>query len=145
MSAFVDANVVIHATGTDAVMRERCAPIVAASSRADSRLISSAEVLQEVFWVRQRTHGIEAARFAVQLCVDSFDVVDLWTDDVLRAVNAKPVRGLQARDLVHLATMTRLGITRIITTDHAFDHVEGIERLDPIEFATWRESVFPGD
>ena len=49
--------------------------------------------------------------------------------------------GLQGRDLLHLAVMQRLRVTRIITADAAFDAVEGIERLDPARFEEWRDST----
>ncbi|HMO97379.1 MAG TPA: type II toxin-antitoxin system VapC family toxin, partial [Tepidiformaceae bacterium] len=110
MTVFVDANLAVHATGTDPEMRERCAVIVLESSRASSRLVSSAEVLQEVFWVRQRTRGLDAARGAIELCVEAFDIVALLPEDVISAVNSRQQPGLQARDLVHLATMARLGL-----------------------------------
>ncbi len=49
---------------------------------------------------------------------------------------------LQARDLVHLATMERLGISAIISTDMGFDRVPGIRRLDPRLLGAWRDEVF---
>jgi predicted nucleic acid-binding protein len=49
--------------------------------------------------------------------------------------------GLSARDLLHLAVMDRLGVTRIITADTGFDRIPGIERLEPARFSEWRDSV----
>jgi uncharacterized protein len=51
---------------------------------------------------------------------------------------------LQARDLLHLAVMQRLGVTRIISANRAFDDVAGVERLDPAGFEAWRDSVLAG-
>jgi len=37
--------------------------------------------------------------------------------------------GLSARDAIHLATMERNGVTRILSFDGGFDGVPGIDRL----------------
>ena len=48
---------------------------------------------------------------------------------------------LSGRDLLHIAVMNRLGVTRIVSADSGFDRVSGIERLDPGRFSEWRESL----
>lgn len=144
MTAFVDANVVIHATGTDAGLRALCTEICRQSVRAPERLMTSAEVLQEVLWVRQRTRGLESARLALAIATDAFDVAPLFAADILLAASYPDLPGLQARDRIHLAVMERLGISQIVSTDRAFDSVDGITRLDPADFATWKKTIFPG-
>lgn len=144
MTAFIDANVVIHATGTDANLRALCTEICRQSARAPERLMTSAEVLQEVLWVRQRTRGLESARLALAVATDAFDVAPLLAEDILLAASYPELAGLQARDRIHLAVMERLGISRIVSTDRAFDAARGVTRLDPADFATWKSLVFPG-
>ena len=144
MDAFVDANVVIHATGTDAGLRALCAEICRDSALSGDRLMTSAEVLQEILWVRQRTRGLESARLALRIATESFRVVPLLAEDVLASADYPEIPGLQARDRIHLAVMERLGITRIVSTDRAFDLADGISRLDPGDFAAWKPAVFPG-
>ena len=39
--------------------------------------------------------------------------------------------------------MERLGIDTIISTDRALDAAPGVRRLDPLDFATWRDEVSP--
>lgn len=46
-----------------------------------------------------------------------------------------------ARDLIHVAVMNRLGVTRIVSTDRDFDDIFGIERLDPMLVDEWAASV----
>ena len=59
-------------------------------------------------------------------------------DDVLAAGQlAKEHRGLSSRDLLHLAVMRRLGVTRIVTADADFDKAPGIIRLDPVDDSEW--------
>ena len=55
-------------------------------------------------------------------------------DDVLAARElAKEHHGLSSRDLLHLAVMHRLGVTRIVTADADFGRVPGIIWLDPAD------------
>jgi predicted nucleic acid-binding protein len=54
---------------------------------------------------------------------------------------AHNLAGLSARDLVHLAVIRRLGVTRIVSSDKGFDGVPDVERLDPARFEEWRDSV----
>lgn len=141
MTAFVDANVVLYATGTSPVFRPPCIAILLASAAASKVLVTSAEVLQEVLYVRKRTLGKEVAQNALQLATASLTAVPLLPEDVLAAGALAAPDNLQTRDILHLATMHRLGLTRIVSSDRAFDQVLGIERLDPLAFDTWRERI----
>ena len=53
-----------------------------------------------------------------------------------KLVDAHP--RLSARDLIHLAVMKRLGVTRIVTTDGGFQGLPIIERLDPAYIENWQ-------
>ena len=60
-------------------------------------------------------------------------------DDVLAAgLLANMHRGLSSRDLLRLAVMRRLGVTRIITADADFDRAPGIIMLDPVDDGEWQ-------
>jgi predicted nucleic acid-binding protein len=48
---------------------------------------------------------------------------------------------LDARDLIHLAVMRRLGVPLIISADTGFDRVPEVERLAPGRFEEWRDSI----
>ena len=63
-------------------------------------------------------------------------------DDVLAAGKlANEHRGLSTRDLLHLAVMRRLGVTRIVTADADFDRVPGIVRLYPADDGAWEMAL----
>ena len=49
--------------------------------------------------------------------------------------------GLSARDLLHVAVMTRQGANQIVSADRGFDQVPGIERLDPLDLSSWRNQI----
>lgn len=144
MTVFVDTNIILYSLGRDDALRRSCAEIVrhAAADTTNAQMVVSAEVLQEVFHVLFRRYGKARAREAIEAAHASFVSEAVLPEDVLDAARMDAGPGLQARDLVHLATMHRLGLTRIVSSDRAFDQVAGIERLDPLEFAAWRERIF---
>jgi predicted nucleic acid-binding protein len=45
--------------------------------------------------------------------------------------------GVQARDLVHVAVMQRLGTRRIVTADAIFDRFTEVDRLSQADVGTW--------
>ena len=47
---------------------------------------------------------------------------------------------LAARYVIHAAVMQRHGLTRIISTDQHFDHIEGLTRLDPLTLYDARDA-----
>jgi predicted nucleic acid-binding protein len=99
--------------------------------RARQRLVTDAEVLQEVL---HRYVAIDR-RDAIQ---PAFDAILGIVDEVL-AVDSKAVerakqivleyRRLSARDAVHLSIMEKHGIERILSFDSGFDSFPGVTRL----------------
>jgi predicted nucleic acid-binding protein len=62
----------------------------------------------------------------------------VFTRDVERAASlADEHAEFEARDLVHVAVMERVGATAIVTADTTFDGLKGIERLDPLKANRW--------
>ncbi len=140
---FIDANVVLYAAGAAHRYKAPCEAVLAVVAREPSPCFTSTEVLQEVLnvYIRRGDRVRATAAIAAMRELLGPKIVSVLPGDVYAAAaNQQP--GLQARDLVHLATMARLGLTRIISTDRAFDGVAGIDRLDPARFAEWRDTVF---
>ena len=98
---------------------------------AGDRLITSAEVLQEIlhrYVAIGRRDAIDPAFDALLGIVD--DVLAIELDDVQAARDHLSVGGgISARDALHLATMARNGVMRIMSFDSGFDAAEGIERI----------------
>jgi predicted nucleic acid-binding protein len=96
-----------------------------------TRLVTDAEVLQEIlhrYVAIRRREAIQPAFDAVLGVVD--EVFPVERADVERATTllaGSPA--LSARDAIHLATMERHGVTRILSFDGGFDGHPGIERL----------------
>jgi predicted nucleic acid-binding protein len=128
---FVDSNVPMYLIGAShphkADARRRLEDAIA----AEERLVTSAEVLQEIL----HRYGAIARLDAIQPAFDALlgvvdEVLDITSRDVERAKQLLLARrGLSARDALHVAVMEREGITRIMSFDAGFDEVPGISRL----------------
>jgi predicted nucleic acid-binding protein len=97
---------------------------------ASERLVTSAEVLQEIL---HRYVAIDR-RDAIQPALDSLlgvvdEVIAIELADVMRARDfIAGMPDLSARDALHAAVMARQNIERIMTFDAAFDRIPGLSR-----------------
>jgi hypothetical protein len=128
---FVDSNIPMYLVGAahphKADARRRLEDAIAAGER----LVTSAEVLQEIlhrYTAINRRDAIQPA-FDALLCVVD-DVVDVARKDVERARDiVLGMAQLSARDALHAAVMEREGITHIMSFDAGFDSLPGVTRL----------------
>ena len=141
--SFLDANIPLLAAGPVIPPKDECLRVLELARACPGACVTSAEVLQEVLHVMHRRVLPERLQRALELITGAVhgNVVSLLSGDVMRAAGLG-IPHLQARDLVHLATMERLGISAIISTDTGFDRVPGIRRLDPRLLGVWRDEVF---
>ena len=95
------------------------------------RLVTDAEVLQEVLHRYAAIGKREAIGPAFQLLLDVVDeVLAIEKTDVLRAGEIVQNRVLlSARDSVHIAVMERHGIRSILSFDADFDRWPGLKRI----------------
>jgi uncharacterized protein len=99
--------------------------------RARQRLITDAEVLQEVlhrYVAIDRRDAIQPAFDALLGIVDEVLAVDNKTVERAKQIVLE-YRRLSARDAVHLSIMEKHGIERILSFDSGFDSFPGITRL----------------
>ena len=98
------------------------------------RLVTDAEVLQEILHRYVAINRREAIDPAIKLTLDIVDqVFPVEKADVLRASEIVLSRGaLSARDAVHVAIMERHGLQAILSFDTGFDHWPGLSRLHQI-------------
>lgn len=145
MSAiFIDANIPIYATGRAHPLRTPCIRVLRLIGDHPNAFVTDAEVLQELvhrylalrLWPEGKGVLIRFAR----LMRDR--VEPIFADDVEMAASlADRYSGLSARDLIHAAVMSRLGLSRIATADRAFSQLPGFERLDPADIDNWRDQI----
>ena len=119
---FVDTNVVMYAVGSPHPLQGAAQEFFDAASSDGTPLCTSAEVLQELAHAYLRVNRKTLFDDAVEL-LERFNV-QIWPltdDDVTLAVDLHAQHpNLSARDLCHLASCRRRGVTRIMTFDQGF-------------------------
>jgi uncharacterized protein len=142
--SFIDANIPIYAAGGPHSLRDPSRAVIRLASGSPAAFVTDAEVLQELLhryravnrWAEGRQVFLTFARIL------QGSIEPIHAEDVQRAASMADAYGmLSSRDLLHLAVMERLGVTRIISADRGFDRVAHIERLDPADFDSWRDSL----
>jgi uncharacterized protein len=126
----VDANVPMYLVGADASAKQAARAALERAIEAGERLVTDAAVLQEIlhrYVAIDRRDAIEPCSAALIGVVD--EVFPIESDDVRRASAIVRSSRVTARDAIHLAVMQRRGISQILTFDHGFDTIPGIERL----------------
>ena len=127
---FLDSNVPMYLVGAAHPHKEDARRLLESAVANQERLVTDAEVLQEIL---HRYHAIKRPE-AIQ---PAFDLVLVVVDEVLpvdlRAVQrAKELMAatddLSARDAVHVATMEHAGVGRIMSFDQGFDRVPSVQR-----------------
>jgi uncharacterized protein len=95
------------------------------------RLVTDAEVLQEILYRYTAINKREAIGPALQAILDVVDeVIPIEKADVLRAAEiAQNPALMSARDAVHIAVMERHGIRSILSFDGDFDRWPGLQRI----------------
>ena len=128
---FVDSNIPMYLVGAAHPHKADARRLIEASVAAGDRLVTDAEVLQEIlhrYVAIDRRDAIQPAFDAILGVVD--EVYGVGVVDVDRAkVIVLGKRQLSARDALHAAIMERERITRIMSFDAAFDGLPGVTRL----------------
>ena len=128
---FIDSNIPMYLVGAPHPRKVDAKRWLEELVSARERLVTDAEVLQEIlhrYVSIARPDAIQPAFDALLGLVD--DVFSVDRDAVERAKGVVQARnGLSARDAVHLAIMQIHGIKKILSFDRGFDGFPGITRL----------------
>ena len=102
---FVDSNVFIYAVGRSHPLRSEAQKFFLNSSNNGKRLVTSAEVLQELLHVYLPVERMETLDAALELATKGVDhIISIDAAAVLHARNlVDKFPGLTARDLLHLS------------------------------------------
>jgi len=118
---FVDSNVFMYAVGRPHPLRTEAQNFFVTSREAESRLVTSAEVLQELLHAYLpvgRMKTLDAALELATLGVD--EVFPVESGAVIQArLLADRYPGLTARDLLHLSICQLMKIKEIKTFDRS--------------------------
>lgn len=130
-AVFIDSNIPMYLVGAAHPNKTDAQRLLESLVVTGERLVTDAEVLQEVL---HRYKAIDR-RDAIQ---PAFDVLTALVDEVLAVDRAAVERAkdvllsrwrLSARDALHVAVMQRHRIERILSFDRGFDAVPGISRV----------------
>ena len=128
---FIDTNVPMYLVSADHPHKADAARLLERAASNRERLVTDAEVLQEIlhrYVAIGRRDAIQAAFDALLGVVDEVFAIDRGVVERAKGVVLGYSR-LSARDAIHVATMQAHGVTRIMSFDGAFDHVPGLTRL----------------
>lgn len=127
----VDSNIPMYLVGASHPHKTDAQRLLEKLIRDSQRLVTDAEVLQEIlhrYVAIDRRDAVQPAFDALLGVVD--EVLPIDSKAVARAKNiVLEYRRFSARDAVHLSVMQQNGITRILSFDSGFDAVPGITRL----------------
>jgi predicted nucleic acid-binding protein len=131
---FVDSNIPMYLIGAPHPHKTEAQVILERLIAAGRRLVTDAEVLQEILHRYTAIERREAIGPALQVTLDVVDeVLPIEKTEVLRAGEIAQNRALiSARDAVHIAVMERHGIRSILSFDGDFDRWPGLQRIHRI-------------
>lgn len=131
---FVDSNIPMYLIGAAHPHKAEAQVILERLIAAGQRLVTDAEVLQEILHRYSAIEEREAIGPALRVTLDIVDdVIPIEKADVLRAGEIAQNRALMsARDAVHIAVMERHGIRSILSFDGDFDRWPGLQRIHRI-------------
>lgn len=127
----VDSNVPMYLVGAPHVHKADAQRLLEKFVSERQRLVTDAEVLQEIlhrYTAIQRREAIQPAFNALLGVVDQVLPVDRVAVERAKEI-VLGYQELSARDAVHLAVMEHHGIDRILSFDSGFDQFPGIIRL----------------
>lgn len=128
---FIDSNIPMYLVGADHPHKRDAQRLLDAAVTRGQRLVTDAEVFQEIlhrYCAIQRREAIGPAFDVLSGIIDDVLPIDHATVEDARAIVMSSYR-LSARDAIHVAAMTRVGLDQIMSFDAGFDAQPGISRL----------------
>ncbi len=132
---FCDTNVLVYALGAHHPYRDPCREVVAAQGRGELRGEVTPVVVAELAHQRLRQTGDreEAGRRARQVAA-AFPVRAVDEADAELALELYARRGsLDAFDALLAAAALNRRVEVVMSADRAFDSLDGLERVDPLD------------
>lgn len=128
---FIDSNIPMYLIGAPHPLKEAARVALERCIQRGERIVTSAEVLQEIV---HRYHGLRRPD-AIQPAFDALlgvvdEVFPIELADVQRAKELlQGVARLSSRDALHAAVMQRREVPRLMSFDAGFDALGWIERV----------------
>ena len=133
--ALLDVSVPMYAAGQEHPLKEACAWIMREIAEGQFDVAIDTEIIQEILYrygaLQRWEIATTMATNLLDLVPDVYPVLPADAHLAIEIFRSYAPLGVKARDVLHAAIMKNNSITRIISTDHHFDRIEGITRLDP--------------
>lgn len=121
----------MYVVGAAHVNKARSSVLLEEAIAAGERLVTDAEVLQEILHRYVAIDRLDAIQPAFDALLGVVD--EVYSVEAADVISAKDVLhgayGLSARDSLHIAIMNRHRVTRIMSFDVDFDRYPGIARI----------------
>lgn len=128
---FVDSNVPMYLVGAPHPNKDRVRAVLDELILSRSRFVTDVEAYQEIlhrYTAINRPDMIDPAFACMDGIVDKTLTFGMAEIRSARAI-LESVKGISARDALHVTVMRAAGVSRILTFDRSFDACQGIERL----------------
>jgi len=128
---FVDSNIPMYLVGSPHPHKADARRLMEGLISAGERLVTSAEVMQEIihrYVAIQRRDAIQPAFEALLGVVDEVYPVEQADVEAAKTL-LDGIPSLSARDALHVGVMKRREVGRILSFDAGFDAVPGLVRL----------------
>jgi uncharacterized protein len=130
---FIDSNIPMYLVGSSDPQREEARRFLEAFVDEEERLVTDAEVFQEIlhrYAATRRRDAIQPAFDALRRVVDEIFSIEERDVEHAKLVILGTTR-LSARDAIHVAVMERHSVPKILSFDRGFDGYPGIQRIGP--------------
>ena len=128
---FIDSNIPMYLVGGPHPHKSDARRLLDESITAGQKLVTSAEVFQEIlhrYTAIDRRDAIQPAWDLLVAIADEVFPVDFTDVGQARAIVLERPQ-LSARDALHAAVMARHGLTQVMSFDTGFDAVPTLTRL----------------
>jgi len=127
---FIDSNIPMYLVGQHHPNKVEAQRLLRGAIERGDRLVTDAEVLQEIlhrYVAINRREAVQPAYEALLGVVD--EVLPVQLVHLLRARDVVlGSRAISARDALHVAVMEAAGVTKVMTFDRGFDEIPGVAR-----------------
>jgi predicted nucleic acid-binding protein len=135
---FLDVNIPMYAAGQLHLYKDSCTQVMQAVADGQIAAAIDTEIIQEILYRYGALRRWEVATaMAADVLTLASVVYPISVEDIRLTVNlfaSYAIKGVTARDLIHVAVMKTNSLTEIISVDNHFDLVEGITRIDPADY-----------
>ncbi len=131
---FIDSNVPMYLVGAPHANKIAAEHTLATLIARQEKLVSDAEVLQEIlhrYTAIARSDAIQPAFDALLELVDEVFIIDQQVVEGAKTILLGKY-GISARDAIHVSVMKKHGISRIFSFDRGFDRHPAVRRIESL-------------